>query len=175
LNQTFSPYSPLVLDIKYPLFTHATRDSPVLLDINDLSLRISANHSIFFIAHGFFEFGNAPWIIELMNELLDHDNGASVVVVDWRGGSSPPYYQAVANIRVIGAMTAHLIYAMSLDLGVDNLDNFHLIGHSLGAHLCGYAGYFLQRDFDAIVGRITGLDPAKPYFEVGFDFFLNLI
>ncbi|KAG5669066.1 hypothetical protein PVAND_016966 [Polypedilum vanderplanki] len=33
------------------------------------------------------------------------------------------------------------------------------------AHLSGYTGYFLQRDFGKKLGRITGLDPAKPYFE----------
>jgi hypothetical protein len=33
----------------------------------------------------------------------------SVIVVDWSGGSGPPYPQAVANIRLVGAMTAHLI------------------------------------------------------------------
>jgi hypothetical protein len=33
----------------------------------------------------------------------------SVIVVDWSGGSGPPYPQAVANIRLVGAMTAHMI------------------------------------------------------------------
>jgi pancreatic triacylglycerol lipase len=37
---------------------------------------------------------------------------------------------------------------------------FHLVGHSLGAHTAGYAG-----DRVAGVARITGLDPAEPYFE----------
>jgi len=32
-----------------------------------------------------------------------------VIVVDWSGGSGPPYPQAVANIRLVGVMTAHLI------------------------------------------------------------------
>jgi hypothetical protein len=41
---------------------------------------------------------------ELLN-LLD----CSVIVVDWSSGSGPPYPQAVANIRLVGAMTAHLI------------------------------------------------------------------
>lgn len=34
----------------------------------------------------------------------------------------------------------------------------------LGAHLCGYAGYYLQKDFSLTLGRITGLDPAEPLF-----------
>lgn len=67
-----------------------------------------------------------------MNEILNYDNQATVVIVDWRGGSTPPYYQAVANIRVVGAVAAHVIMGIALELEMENLDNFHLIGHSLG-------------------------------------------
>lgn len=44
----------------------------------------------------------------MTNELLEYDD-MNVVVIDWVGGSGPPYTQAVANIRLIGVMTAHLI------------------------------------------------------------------
>ena len=44
------------------------------------------------------------------------------------------------------------------EIGLENLDKFHLIGHSLGAHLSGYTGFHLQRDFDLKVDRITALD-----------------
>lgn len=46
-----------------------------------------------------------------------------------------------------------------------------MIGHSLGAHLCGYAGYHLQRDFDLKIARITAMDPAEPFFAVSLIFF----
>lgn len=39
-----------------------------------------------------------------------------------------------------------------------------MIGHSLGSHLSGYAGYTLQNDFGLTVGRISALDPAEPLF-----------
>ena len=38
--------------------------------------------------------------------------------------------------------------------------NIHLIGHSLGAHICSYVGSHLGG-----VARITGLDPAQPCFQ----------
>ena len=33
--------------------------------------------------------------------------------------------------------------------------DFHCIGHSLGSHICGYAGSRING-----LGKITGLDPA---------------
>ncbi|CAG2065128.1 unnamed protein product, partial [Timema podura] len=62
----------------------------------------------YFIAHGYLEGGHKPWIGRLTGELLKNRD-ANVVVVDWSGGSNPPYTQAVANIRVVGVITAHLI------------------------------------------------------------------
>ena len=36
--------------------------------------------------------------------------------------------------------------------------------HSLGAHGAGYAGLILRTRYNATLGRITGLDPAGPYY-----------
>lgn len=109
----------------------------MFLDINNLSASISTNINtkfpkIYLIIHGFLELGSSPWLIKMMNEILDYDNSATVVIVDWRSGSSPPYYQAVANTRVVGAIVAHMVMGLALEIGVEDLDRFHLIGHSLG-------------------------------------------
>lgn len=102
----------------------------------------------------------------MANALLDEDkhSTATVIVVDWGDGSSPPYSQAAANIRLVGAITAHVIHMIYEELKLPNIDKVHMLGHSLGAHLCGYAGFTLQRDFGLALGRITGLDPAEPLF-----------
>lgn len=68
-----------------------------------------------------------------------------MIVVDWSGGSGPPYTQAVANIRLVGAVAGHLLGELARNRKNMRLDNVHCVGHSLGAHLCGYAGYTLQK------------------------------
>ena len=49
-------------------------------------------------------------------------------------------------------------------LGLQNLDNVHMIGHSLGSHLSGYTGTMLRDTYNLTLGRITGLDPAELAF-----------
>lgn len=68
----------------------------------------------------------------MVDELLIYDKHATVITISWRGGSSPPYYQAVANTRLVGAIVAHMIYSIYEELKLSDLDQFHLIGHSLG-------------------------------------------
>ncbi|KAG5669068.1 hypothetical protein PVAND_016968 [Polypedilum vanderplanki] len=130
------PFSPEIIEVKFPLFTNFTRKSPIMIDLDNLEkihfANVSKKSSFYFISHGFLELGNSPWMIKMMNEILNYDNEAVVILVDWRGGSSMPYYQAAANIRVVGAVLAHLIAGIFLELKMENLDKFHLIGHSLG-------------------------------------------
>ncbi|XP_055628001.1 vitellogenin-1-like isoform X2 [Toxorhynchites rutilus septentrionalis] len=47
------------------------------------------------------------------------------------------------------------------------LENIHLIGHSLGAHIVGTAGRHFQYLTNLSLPRITGLDPANPCFNEG--------
>lgn len=80
----------------------------------------------------------------MTRELLIRED-CNVIVIDWHKGSGPPYTQAVANIRLVGAMTAHLLADLSRKTHAHNLKHVHCIGHSLGAHLSGYIGYTLQK------------------------------
>lgn len=46
------------------------------------------------------------------------------------------------------------------------LKDLHLIGHSLGAHVFGFAGKNIKDATGRMVKRITGLDAAGPLFDI---------
>jgi len=111
-----------------------------------------------FLVHGFIDDGTVRWMKRLTANLLDHGD-YNVIIVNWGGGSMPMYSQATSNTRVVGLEIGHMVNTMIKEFGVDPAD-VHCIGHSLGSHTCGYAGEQIQG-----LGRITGLDPAEPYFQ----------
>jgi hypothetical protein len=57
------------------------------------------------------------------------------------------YANAAHNTIAIGKQTANLI----INLGLDASSDVHCIGHSLGAHVCGFCGK------QKVLYRITGL------------------
>lgn len=84
----------------------------------------------------------------------------NVIRIDWSKGNQMPYSQAVVNTRIVGMMIGKFIQ-MAIDQTSATLDSFHILGHSLGSHVAGYAGKYL----DGQLGQITGLDPAGPFYE----------
>ena len=87
--------------------------------------------------------------------LLDDVN---VMAMDWGpkslGVSQIIYRKAVCKVLPVGEHLATLLsYIVENANGSSTLKDFHLIGHSLGAHVAGCAGNMLNGS----VGRITGL------------------
>lgn len=110
------------------------------------------------IVHGFTDNGGDGWLVKMMKAFLINDD-FNVIRVDWKIGARIPYELATANTRLIGAEIALLVNRICLWTGAKPQD-FHILGHSLGSHVAGYAGERIKG-----LGRITGLDPAEPYFQ----------
>ena len=108
-----------------------------------------------FIVHGFTQNGQSAWVKEMAQELLRKEN-MNVIVVDWGPGSSVLnlYDAAAGNTRLVGAQVADLIDVLNRKFHVA-LEKFHIIGHSLGAHVAGFAGEKLVKS-GKVIGRITG-------------------
>lgn len=96
----------------------------------------------------------------MTRELLTRED-CNVVVVNWLGGAGPPYTQAVANTRLVGAMTARLASQL-IEVAKVKPAKLHIIGHSLGAHTAGYVGYYLRIQYGYRLGRITGIIFRNP-------------
>ncbi|XP_022916020.2 uncharacterized protein [Onthophagus taurus] len=109
--------------------------------------------------HGFGSDCSHIWVYEMRSALLEEED-VNVICVDWTNGATlPNYVKASANTRLVGKQLAIFLKGLSENVGLP-LENMHLIGFSLGAHVAGFAGSELGN-----LSRITGLDPAGPLFE----------
>ncbi|ODM93289.1 Pancreatic triacylglycerol lipase [Orchesella cincta] len=155
------PFDREVVNTRFILYTKNTTDEPKMVTANKTAL-LEANFNpklpTKFIVHGFIDTGFSSWVIKMAQSLVK-ERDYNVLAVDWGAGSLPLYTQATANARLVGLEVGYLINYLKKHLDVDPAD-VHVIGHSLGAHIAGYAGERVEG-----LGRITGLDPAEPYFQ----------
>ncbi len=90
----------------------------------------------------------------------------NIISIDYESLASwDNYFIAAQNTVRVGQ---HLGQVLGVNLLVHGLKQdpkkIHLIGHSIGAHLVGHFGRVMAAAVGRI-GRITGLDPAKPWFD----------
>jgi hypothetical protein len=152
------PDAPEKIATQFILYNKKTSGLGEVISATRAGASFNASAPIKFITHGFIQNGFHKWILEMKDAILSAED-VNVIVVDWSKGNGLPYMQATANTQVVGAEIAKLVNTFVNTLGVKARD-VHLIGHSLGAHISGYAGSKIVG-----LGRITGLDPAGPYFE----------
>ncbi|KAM9797221.1 lipoprotein lipase [Syngnathus typhle] len=115
----------------------------------------------FLIIHGWTLSGMfESWVAKLVSALYEREQLANVIVVDWLSTAQNHYVVAAQNTKAVGQEVARFIDWIEETTNIP-LDNLHLIGYSLGAHVAGFAGSHATNK----VGRITGLDPAGPDFE----------
>ncbi|XP_055370780.1 vitellogenin-3-like [Condylostylus longicornis] len=90
--------------------------------------------------------------------------GVNVVALDAGQYVNTLYTWSALNVDEIGKILASGLVELEK---VVPLENIHLIGHSLGANIAGYAGKYFTSTTDRLLPRITALDPARPCFNEG--------
>ncbi|XP_062575958.1 pancreatic triacylglycerol lipase-like [Saccostrea cucullata] len=149
------------MDVKFKLYSRFNDKMPellndILLNKEKTSIRYDPGKKVVFLIHGFNDNGENPWILKMKESILRKDD-INVVIVDWgKGAKHMNYMIAASNTRTVGAYLGRLISTMVPDLSL-----VHIIGHSLGAQIAGFAGAWTEGK----IGRITGLDPAGPLFN----------
>jgi pimeloyl-ACP methyl ester carboxylesterase len=152
------PSSPEKIATKFTLYNKKTNAIGEVISATIIGNNYDPSLPTKFITHGFVQHAFVSWVLEMKNAILSVDD-VNVITVDWSKGNGLPYTQATANTQVVGAEIAKLVNTLISVKGI-SAKNVHLIGHSLGAHISGYAGSRIKG-----LGKITGLDPAGPYFE----------
>ncbi|XP_039948848.1 phospholipase A1-like [Bactrocera tryoni] len=85
----------------------------------------------------------------------------NVIVVDWERARSVDYASSVVAVPKVGEKVASMINYL-VDIHDLSLNDTEVIGHSLGAHVAGYAGKSTR---NGLLHAIVGLDPALPLFS----------
>ena len=155
----YLPQSPSIVNTTFFLFTRKNPINGEIITWSSQGNNFMAYKNISFIIHGWTEDRFRGWVIQMKNAILSVES-TNVIVVDWSGGAKQEYEQAIANTEIAGVDVAILINSY-VSKGILSTNNIHIIGHSLGSHVAGFAG---SRTYTK-VSRITGLDPAGPYFD----------
>ncbi|XP_076757152.1 pancreatic triacylglycerol lipase isoform X1 [Xylocopa sonorina] len=160
------PEHPNVIQTRFFLYTRPWRESPDSLQYGDdfksiLQSRFDSTKSLKVIVHGYKGSGSDVGAVSLAQAFLDLEE-VNVLMLDWTRGAATTYSAAVANTELVGRQLG-LVLLDAIDLGTLP-ENIHIIGFSLGAHVAGCASEVLKRK-NVLLGRITGLDPASPFFR----------
>lgn len=131
---------------------------------------------VFIIVHGFLNDGDAEWMTNIKDEILNyegekrHNDLLIVGLLCWKNGCGNllEYAQACANTKAGGAWLGKFVKI--LRKSVKKPLEIWGIGHSLGSHFLGSAGRFekIGEGKGTLFNRITGLDPAGLGFENNF-------
>lgn len=161
--------------VRFHVFTTNKNTSIDLIQNSDTSISSTCtpgsrdNYKL--IVHGFAETWNMTfrwdWVKVLIDEMLISEDSKSlcIIAVDWaelaKGGKLiMNYWKAIDNMKITAEIMSTYMHKMAM-----NEKKFHCIGFSLGAHMCSifYKTYFDM--FKKKPWRITGLDPAGPFFS----------
>lgn len=139
-------------------------------DLNKLRDILDFRKRTVVIVGGFLSKALCEWQTKMRNLWLEIED-VNVIIIGWDKGNRWHYGNAVANTKVVARQFVVFMHYIGQINGVDVnssdiVGNMILVGHSLGAHICGFIG----QDFGGKVGRITGLDPAGPYFSDNKDY-----
>jgi len=152
--------------VYFELYTKSNPTELQYLAINDTeSLKNSSfnpNNPTKILVHGWRSTGELTTLFqEAFFKVGAKD--INLIAVNWQyGASTLNYIVARQEVFAVGGLVAQFIDFLVREGGL-KLESLQLIGHSLGAHVCGIAG---KNVTSGKIPKIIGLDPAFPLFSL---------
>ncbi|XP_050356272.1 pancreatic triacylglycerol lipase-like [Nymphalis io] len=112
--------------------------------------------------HGFTDDPTMESFTHIHRSFIDNGH-IGVIAVDGSSLIRSSYLLSSTYVHFIGQKLGEILAAI-VNQGQDP-SKIHIIGHSLGAHISGFAGKAFYNLTGMLVGRISGLDPAGPCFS----------
>lgn len=153
--------------IQFYLFTSdRPKAAPILMDNENpvMPSNFNPQYDLKLIAHGYA--GNLDFNAtkSIRNAYLSK-NATNVLIVDWGKLAKYPCYPTAAfNTRQAGECIANFLKSLQQNSPKLNISEIHAIGFSLGAHVVAFTSNVLNNSTGMMLRRITGLDPALPFF-----------
>lgn len=117
------------------------------------SSHYNANHNLKVITHGWISSDKTEWLQNVRDNYLQ-TNDYNVITVDWSEiASNPSYVWPALSTRYVGKRVAKLLGSFMETYNITG-KNMHLIGHSLGAQVMGYAGMFSKQPVTRVTGEV---------------------
>ncbi|XP_066142156.1 phospholipase A1-like [Euwallacea fornicatus] len=148
------------LDVQF-YFLSREISEPVLLTLESNDL-LDGSKETKILIHGWLENHKRSWYKAIAGEYLK-GNDYNIIQVDWEQPARLPYLHSSKITKDVGNLVGKFIANSNI-----YPKNVHLIGHSLGSHIAGFAGKRVFQDTNMKIGRISGLDPAGPAFRHPF-------
>ncbi|CAD7079346.1 unnamed protein product [Hermetia illucens] len=148
--------------VKFTLYTRANPTKGEEMVPNDAAWLAQSNFNpanpTRVICHGWMGDGDSSVIVLNRDAYLSRGD-YNVIGIDWsKGGGTINYIAARANVNEAATQVAS--YLDFLTQHGLKYNDVYLIGHSLGAHVVGMTGKYINGK----VNTIYGLDPAMPLF-----------
>ncbi|XP_011636828.1 phospholipase A1-like isoform X1 [Pogonomyrmex barbatus] len=140
------------------------------VDINESCDFVDPSKPVAFLTHGFLAHSNWTNYYKLASQLLKKEY--TVFSLDWSNAScyNDPivlrlleYPSAMSNTVEVGNYLASYIKSV-IDVCDVPLKSITLVGHSLGAHINGFAAKNIKKSISGKIPLLIGTDPAAPPF-----------
>jgi pancreatic triacylglycerol lipase len=149
------------INVSMRLYTRTNPNNGDVITKTTVPSSFRAGKRVHFVVHGWLGGRNANYLHAMKDAGLDDDD-VNMIIVGWEGGSRQLWYpKSASETRVVGTEIA-LVAQNLVDYYGTSWSECVCAGHSLGGHVCGHAG---KRTRGGDWGRITGMDPAGPWFE----------
>lgn len=113
----------------------------------------NSSNDVIMATHGWLSGESTEWLQNIMKSFLKKDD-FNVILVDWSELAGNPIYPWPAfSTRYVGKQVAKLLAAIKNTYNVGG-ESVHLIGHSLGAQVMGYAGMYSKNQVRRITGKL---------------------